>query len=302
MKNKVYMALVILIFVVGVGVLSYPLISSMLNNAQLNGKITAYADKVEQIDNTRYNELLDEAKKYNESLNNNVILTDPFDADAYYAIGADYNKTLNVDEDGWICRLEIPKIEVNLPVYHGTSDEVLQKGAGHLPNTSMPIGGSSTHCVIAAHTGMPTATMFDNLTDVEVGDVFYIHILSDVLKYQVDQVKVVLPEDTSDLRIIKGEDYVTLLTCTPYGQNTHRLLVRGKRVADDVSEDSIEEEYTPFKDGYMYLLGYKLPYWVCGVTIFGIVLFIVLVVVLIVKSSKKQGRHHKSNKNKGGDK
>ena len=164
MKKKIGLIFVVLLFVLGIGIMSYPMISAMINNYALAQSSEVYYNTVKNMDNKRYKELLSQAKNYNESLTDNVIITDPFDEEAYRKIGANYEKTMDVDGKGMIGYVEIPKISVNLPIYHGTSEEVLQKGAGHLQNTSFPIGGKSTHSVISAHTGMPTATMFDYLT------------------------------------------------------------------------------------------------------------------------------------------
>lgn len=173
---------------------------------------------------------LDKARIYNKQLLGNVVLTDPFDEDAVKEQNADYDKILNIDGDGVMGSVEIPSIKVYLPIYHGTDSTSLEKGAGHLENSSFPVGGKGTHSVISAHTGLPSAKMFDNLTEVKKGDVFYIHVLNQTLAYEVDQIKVVLPENVSDLLIDRNEDYVTLVTCTPYGINSHRLLVRGTRI------------------------------------------------------------------------
>lgn len=288
MKKKIGLIFVILLFIVGVGVMSYPMISAMINNNTLAQESEVYYNTVKNMDNKRYRKLLSQAKSYNESLNDNVIITDPFDEEAYRKIGANYEKTLDVDGNGLIGYVEIPKISVNLPVYHGTSEKILQKGAGHLQNTSLPIGGKSTHSVISAHTGMPTATMFDYLTEMKKGDAFYIRVIGKTLKYKVDQIKVVLPEDTQDLHIVKGGDYVTLLTCTPYGLNTHRLLVRGVRVPMDKSDEEQTIQQATFRDGYMYLFGYRIPYWVVTIVIVGFVLLVATIVFVVVRKNKKK--------------
>ncbi|MGN1131587.1 MAG: class C sortase [Ruminococcus sp.] len=287
MKKKIGLIFVVLLFVVGIGIMSYPMISAMINNHALAQGSKVYNDIVKNMDNKRYKELLSQAKTYNESLTDNVIITDPFDEEAYRKIGANYEKTLDVDGKGLIGYVEIPKISVNLPIYHGTSEEVLQKGAGHLQNTSFPIGGKSTHSVISAHTGMPTATMFDYLTEMKKGDVFYIRVIGKTLKYKVDQIKVILPDETDNLRIIPGEDHVTLLTCTPYGLNTHRLLVRGVRVPMDKSDSEQSVQQASFQDGYMYLFGYRIPYWGVALAIVGFVALVTIIVIIAVRKKKK---------------
>ncbi|MGN0477315.1 MAG: class C sortase [Ruminococcus sp.] len=291
MKKKIGLIFVVLLFVVGIGIMSYPMISAMINNRALAQGSEAYYNTVKNMDNKRYKELLTQAKNYNKSLTDNVIITDPFDEEAYRKIGANYEKTLDVDGKGLIGYVEIPKISVNLPIYHGTSEEVLQKGAGHLQNTSFPVGGKSTHSVISAHTGMPTATMFDYLTEMKKGDVFYIRVIGKTLKYEVDQIKVILPNKTENLRVIPGEDHVTLLTCTPYGLNTHRLLVRGVRVPMDKGDEEPGIQQASFQDGYMYLFGYRIPYWVVTIVIVGFVLLVATIVFVVVRRNKRKSRN-----------
>lgn len=291
MKKRIGLIFVVLLFVVGIGIMSYPMISAMINNRALAQGSEAYYNTVKNMDNKRYKELLTQAKNYNKSLTDNVIITDPFDEEAYRKIGANYEKTLDVDGKGLIGYVEIPKISVNLPIYHGTSEEVLQKGAGHLQNTSFPIGGKSTHSVISAHTGMPTATMFDYLTEMKKGDVFYIRVIGKTLKYEVDQIKVILPDKTENLRVIPGEDHVTLLTCTPYGLNTHRLLVRGVRVPMDKCDEEPGIQQASFQDGYMYLFGYRIPYWVVTIVIVGFVFLVATIVFVVVRRNKRKSRN-----------
>ena len=174
---------------------------------------------------------------------------------------------------------------------------MLSKGVGHLQNTSFPVGGENTHSVISAHSGFPGETFFDYLTDLEEGDEFYIQVLDRKLKYVVDQIKVVLPDETDDLRIETGEDYVTLLTCTPYSINTHRLLVRGTRVEfDEVAEPIEPPAPLRVKNDYLFFLGYRIPYWVAASVIIGFVFLVVIIVIIkIRKSRKKQPKHSAEN-------
>lgn len=291
MKRTILIIIVILIFLAGIGVLSYPLISSVINNMAVREGANTYHRAVEQIDKSEIEEQFDEAEKYNESLHR-VILTDPFDAKSYGLIGENYSNTFTMSSDGVIGYIEVPKINVYLPIYHGTSLDVLSRGAGHLEHSSLPIGGKSTHSVISAHSAFPGETFFDYLTDLEEGDVFYLYVLDRTLKYEVDKISVVLPNDTAGLQIVDGEDYVTLVTCTPYSVNTHRLLVRGTRVPYDPSEDAAQGTTNiRFADGHLFFLGYKLPYVTVGLIIGGFVLFVAAVVVAIVlarKSKKKK--------------
>lgn len=289
MKRKLAIFGIILIFIAGVGVMSYPLVSSVINNIDSRSHVEEYTKTTKQMSSEETLEIFRQAEEYNNSLTNNVIITDPFDEKAYKKIGANYENALNVDGNGLIGYIDIPKINVYLPIYHGTTDKILAKGAGHLQNTSLPIGGVSTHSVISAHTAYPGETFFDYLTDMEEGDEFYVHVLDRVLKYEVDSIKVILPEVTDDLRVVKGEDYVTLLTCTPYSINTHRLLVRGKRVEyDDSKYITTGASAASFGDEGIFLLGYKIPYWAAALIIVGFIALVAIIVIIFLRRSKKK--------------
>ncbi len=295
MKRKLAIFTIVLIFLAGVGVMSYPLVSSVINNYKTRNESYEYIGEVEEIVDEEKLAYFEEADEYNRSLTNNVIITDPFDMEAYERIGANYEETLDFNENGIIGYVEIPKIDVYLPIYHGTDAEVLSVGAGHLQNTSFPVGGENTHSVISAHSAYPGETFFDYLTELEEGDEFYIQVLDRKLKYEVDQIKVVLPHVTEDLRISTGKDYLTLLTCTPYSINTHRLLVRGTRV--EYTEE-IPQTPAPIRveQDYMYVLGYRIPYWAVAAVILGFVAFVIFVVVVSIKKyRKKQAKHLEKN-------
>ena len=297
MKRKLAIFGIILIFVAGIGVMSYPLVSSVINNIDSRNHVEEYTKTTKQMSSEETLELFKRAEEYNQSLTNNVIITDPFDEKAYKKIGANYENALNVDGNGLIGYIDIPKINVYLPIYHGTTDKILAKGAGHLQNTSLPVGGESTHSVISAHTAYPGETFFDYLTDMQEGDEFYIHVLDRVLKYEVDIIKVVLPEETDDLRVIRGEDHATLLTCTPYSINTHRLLVRGKRVAyDDSKYITTGASAASFGGDGIFFLGYKIPYPVAALIVVGFVALVVIIVIISLRRSKKKKRYTDNNK------
>lgn len=297
MKRKLAIFGIILIFVAGIGVMSYPLVSSVINNIDSRNHVEEYTKTTKQMSSEETLEMFKRAEEYNQSLTNNVIITDPFDEKAYKKIGANYENALNVDGNGLIGYIDIPKINVYLPIYHGTTEKILAKGAGHLQNTSLPVGGESTHSVISAHTAYPGETFFDYLTDMQEGDEFYVHVLDRVLKYEVDSIKVVLPEETDDLRVIRGEDHVTLLTCTPYSINTHRLLVRGKRVAyDDSKYITTGASAASFGDDGIFFLGYKIPYPVAALIVVGFVAFVVIIVIISLRRSKKKKRYTDNNK------
>ena len=224
MKKFLPVIAIVLVFVVGLCVLLYPVISAILSKMSEASTIVSYQNAVEDLTDTDIDKLKADAQKYNETLYG-AILTDPFASEE--DLDTSYVELLNVNEVmGYI---EIPKIKVYLPIFHGSTPEVLEKGVGHLESTSLPIGGESTHAVLTGHRGLPSATLFTDLDQLVEGDEFYVHILDEVLAYKVDQIKVVEPEDTKDITIVQGKDYVTLVTCTPYGINTQRLLIRGER-------------------------------------------------------------------------
>ncbi len=293
MKKVTPIIIIILFFLIGVGVLSYPLVSSVINNIDMRNAQGDYVEKAKSMEPAKIRKMFAEANTYNQSLISNMILTDPFDEEAYKKIGERYTKVFNAGSDGLMGYIKIPKINVNLPIYHGTSLEVLSKGAGHLENTSLPVGGKGTHSVISAHSAYPTQTFFDYLTEIKEGDSFYIYVLDRVLKYEVDQIKVVLPNDTSNLYIEHDKDYMTLVTCTPYSINTHRLLVRGKRVHYDPDAGG---------EGFLFFFGYRLSYWTIGGIIVGFLFFVVIVVVLLVMLNRRRKKKGKYSKKKSDEK
>ena len=230
MKQKIINIVLILFFLAGLSITLYPVVSDWYISHHQGQVVDNYDKKAAEMSQKEINDALEKAREYNRELLGNVVLTDPFDPDAVKKQNEDYDNLLNIAGDGVMGSVEIPSIDVYLPIYHGTDSESLEKGAGHLENSSLPVGGKGTHSIISAHTGLPSAKMFDNLTEVKEVDVFYIHVLNQTLAYEVNQIKVVLPENTSDLLIDRNEDYVTMVTCTPYGINSHRLLVRGTRI------------------------------------------------------------------------
>lgn len=298
MKRFLPIIAIALIFIIGLGVLCYPLISSVVNNIGIREEAEVQREKFETMDPEDVKALFAEAEAYNKSLLNTVILTDPFDEEAYEKIGAHYEETFNTGENGLIGFIDIPKINVYLPIYHGTSTEVLERGAGHLDNTAFPIGGANTHSVISAHTAFPTETFFDYLTDMEEGDEFYIHVLNRILKYRVDQIKVVLPEDVSDLYVEEGKDLVTLLTCTPYAVSSHRLLVRGSRVPDDDPGGTVS---VSTGKGYIYFLGYKISYLAMGIAIAAFLVVVISIVMIALRLRRRDAKTTKGKRRKTGE-
>ena len=244
MKKHLSTILLVLALLAGVSLLLYPSVSDYWNSMHATQAVTDYAQQVENMDHTKYDQMLQAAADYNRSLlerSSDYALTD--------AQKQQYEELLSLDGSEMIGYIEIPEIKVQLPIYHGTSDGVLQIAVGHLDWTSLPVGGESTHCVLSGHRGLPSATLFTNLDRLDNGDTFIIRVLDEVLTYEVDQILIVEPDDVSALTIEDGKDLCTLVTCTPYGINSHRLLVRGHRVenADDaaairVTSDAIRIE------------------------------------------------------------
>ncbi len=248
MKRKTLaICIAVVTFVLALGILLYPLISTAYNNSHQAQVQVQYQQQMEQANTAAIDKARADAEAYNATIKPGTILSDAFSQDALWSTSGNYNELLNVTGSGIMGYVRIPNIGVELPIYHGTSDQVLQRGAGHLLGTSLPVGGVSTHTVITAHSGMASAKMFSDLDTVQIGDVFYLNILGETLAYQVDQVKIVLPHDTTYLGIAEGADYCTLVTCTPFGVNTHRLLVRGHRIPYEEAE-IVKEEQNPTED------------------------------------------------------
>ncbi|MCL2461948.1 MAG: class C sortase [Defluviitaleaceae bacterium] len=225
MKKQLTTIVLLLVFLVGLSVLLYPTVSNIWNSHTQSKVITDYSRKISQLSDADYSAALEAANEYNQQLLTNTDRFDPTDSDL-----AEYDSILNIGGDQVMGVLEIPKIGVKLPIYHGTSAAVLQVGIGHLVGSSLPVGGPSTHAVISGHTALPSAQLLTRLDELKVGDRFIITVLDETLTYEVDEINTVLPDDMSLLGIEPGQDLVTLITCTPPSINTHRLLVRGRRV------------------------------------------------------------------------
>jgi sortase A len=218
--------LLLLVCAAGLSLLAYPTVADWWNSWHQSAAIASYVESIENLNEEEYAQILYDANRYNVSLashSTNYVLSD--------AQKEEYESLLNVAGNGVMAYIEIPSIKVYLPIYHGSDEAILQVAIGHLEWSSLPVGGTSTHAVISGHRGLSSATLFTNLDKLEVGDLFNIYVLDEVHAYEVDQIKIVDPSDLSDLKIIEGEDLVTMITCTPYGINSHRLLVRGHRVS-----------------------------------------------------------------------
>jgi sortase A len=245
---KKYFSTVVLTiaFLIGFSLILYPLVSDYVNTSHQSRVIASYEDDVSNLTASDYSGQLQAAVAYNEELAANP--------DSFLSVSKDtskYDSLMNPFGNGIMGYIEIDSLDVRLPIYHGTSDSVLEIGAGHVEGSSLPVGGESTHCVLSGHRGLPSSKLFTDLDKMTIGDVFFIHTLGKVIAYQVDQILIVDPDDTSDLNIVEGKDYCTLVTCTPYGVNTQRLLVRGARVYYDekssqrlqVTADAVEIDF-----------------------------------------------------------
>lgn len=222
MKRRFPLALAAVVFLVGLSILLYPVISQMINARSQTMAVASYVEEVARLEEKDCQSMLLQAEQYNRDLAARGY--------AYSGPTADFEKVLLAGESGAIGYIEIPKIDISLPIYQGTGHAVLQIGVGHLEGTSLPVGGQDTHTVLSGHRGLPSSKLLTDLDQLAVGDVFIIHVLDRVLTYQIDQIEIVEPHEVDGIGIVSGQDYATLVTCTPYGINTHRLLVRGVRI------------------------------------------------------------------------
>lgn len=232
---------VLLLFMVSFALLLYPFIANYVFEHRTDSLVHSVEETAQEIDDSKRQSQLALARQYNEVIaGGHIQLRDPFAAETGDGFADNYHSLLCMTEDGVMGFIQIPSIGVSLPVYHGTAEQTLQAGTGHLEGTSLPIGGPGTHSVITGHTGLSSAKLFTDLVELKEGDLFILNIYGEKLVYEVDQIKTVLPSALEDLLVVPGEDYCTLVTCTPYGVNTHRLLVRGRRSTDE--RETIREE------------------------------------------------------------
>lgn len=278
-KNRITTLLLALVFLAGLSLLLYPTVSDYWNSFHASRAVAAYAQEVADLNGEEYDRLLAAARDYNARVaqrSNTFALTEEEQEE--------YQSLLNMDGTGIMGYIEIPTIKLSLPIYHGTEDSVLQIAVGHLDWTSLPTGGESTHCVLSGHRGLPSAKLFTNLDQLVEGDTFVIRVLDEVLTYEVDRILIVEPDDVSALQIEPGKDLCTLVTCTPYGINSHRLLVRGHRVENQseairVTSDAIQIE----------------PLLVAPAVALPILL--ILLIVLLASGGKKKPKGGKGNAN-----
>lgn len=267
---------IILIFTLlaGLSLLLYPSVSNYWNSFHQSKAIAEHVEQVSELDEAQYNQLWGAAVEYNASLmeRNNDYIQNEIQKEQYSSL-------LDVTGTGVMGYIEIPTIQCTLPIYHGTDDSVLQVAVGHLEWSSLPVGGKSSHCVLSGHRGLPSAKLFSNLDKLSTGDIFELRVLNEVLTYEVDQILIVKPDESDNLRIIEGKDYCTLVTCTPYGVNSHRLLVRGHRV------DNTEETKTV----YVTADAIQIEPLLVAPVIASPILFILLVLLLLPTTAKRTG-------------
>lgn len=275
--KKLSTVLLIATFVAGLSLLLYPTVSNYWNTLHASRAVATYVDAVQNMGEDKRREMLQKAIEYNKSLtSDNQRLT------ISSARRQEYESILDVDGNGMIGYIEIPNINITLPVYHGTNDDVLQIAVGHLDWTSLPVGGTSTHCVLSGHRGLPSAKLFTNLDQVKEGDTFVIRVLDEVLTYEIDQIRIVEPAAVDDLMIENGKDYCTLVTCTPYGVNSHRLLVRGHRVENESESIKVTSEAIQIEP-LIVAPAIAIP-------------TLIIIFVLLIASSNKKKKKQKSKK------
>ena len=287
-KRLLFDIIRILVLLIAFSVLLYPTISNYLYEKNSSRAVDNYDDTSEKLDEARRQAILQEAREYNARLVGGTgIAGDTFHTKEETT--SEYDQLLRMDVSGMMGYIIIPKIEVELPIYHTTSEAVLQSGIGHFPSSSLPVGGESTHSVLTGHRGLPSKILFTDLDKLVEGDVFYIKILGETFAYQVDQILTVLPEDTKALSIEPGKDYLTLVTCTPYAVNTHRLLVRGVRIPyEEAVKQAADERITP-----------ELPFQVKMLILAVVILILIFIIYLIWKKVRKRKTgDHENEENK----
>ena len=291
MKKKIPGILFGILFLIGFGILIYPTAADQWNTYRQSRLISSYEAAVEKMEPEDFSLQWEKARAFNDSFSINNIYGDIFDSDEQNLTDTPYWQVLNVGGDGVMGYLSIPKIHVRLSIYHGVEEEVLQTGVGHLNGTKLPIGGEGTHSVLAAHRGLPNARLFTDVDQLQEGDKFYIHVLDEVLAYQVDQILDMVDKDDHEtleaaLQTEEGKDYVTLFTCTPYGVNSHRLLVRGVRVPYNGEEDV---EPTAAESMLQSIQDYYMLYLILGLA----VTFLVILLLRFLMKPKRQGKEKK---------
>lgn len=307
LSGIIFNAVIFLVFLVGVALLVYPSLGNLISCVQQQQVVDEYQKQVAKMLKSDVAMQKQLAVDYNSSLER-ITLQDPFSEETKPTEAEteptqtldEYYRALSINNENMMGYIKIPKISISIPIYHDATEVQLQKGIGHLRGTSLPIGGDSTHCVLSGHTGVPGNMLFTDLDKLEIGDKFYLHVLDEVLAYKVESINVIEPDDTSRIQIEPGKDYCTLLTCTPYGINSHRLLVRGERAAytpgeDDDDVDVIEVtnaegevvETKLYPKDYFEIFGIRVSQWIVYVLIPALFLLIMLIVVILVRKKLK---------------
>lgn len=286
MKRSTIIILAVVLFIAALGLTFYPIISNYVNTLYASEIHTAYEEVIEQTDNSALLEAKELAIAYNESITPGAT-QDTYSQESLKEASVDYESQLNIAGDGIMGYVHVPKIGVNLPIYHGTDSDSLERGIGHLLGSSLPIGGADTHSILTAHSGMASQKMFSDLPQLAVGDVFFLNVLGETLAYQVDQINTVLPHDTTYLGIEQDMDICTLVTCTPFGVNTHRLLVRGSRIpyeeAEVIEEVTTQEEVASTWE-QQYVRG----------LVVGLAVVMILAIIILTAWCIRRIRHGKS--------
>lgn len=292
MKRFFIILLIILMFFAGISIVVYPMVSNLLYEKNQSHVLTQYNETVEQMDRENLDAELQAAREYNQSLlKSEAYLTDPFDPSlALDPTVEPYASLLNPEGNDIMGYIEIPKISVNLPIYHGTTARILEQGIGHMQNTSLPVGGESTHTVLTGHTGLAGKRLFTDLSQLQVGDVFYLHVLEDTLAYQVENTYIVDPDQTEDLVVKPGQDLATLVTCYPYGINTHRLLVQGTRVSYEEALEQQKNQEPMSEEISVWELEYRKAVIIC-LAIY-IPLTVIIAFAIIRRRKKRSGGKH----------
>ena len=270
-KKHFLTMIIMIVMLVGIGLLLYPSVANYWNQFHQTRAIMAYNDTVSSLSTEDYEKILNDAKEYNKKLGETGIVWKMSKAQK-----AEYEKQLAVDTSGIMGYVSVPKFHIKLPVYHGTNESVLQIAIGHLEQTSLPVGGESSHCEVSGHRGLPSARLFTDIDKIKEGDTWTMNVLNETLTYECDQIRIVEPEDLSNLQIAKGKDYCTLITCTPYGVNTHRLLVRGHRIPNvdgnaNLTADAIQIE----------------PIYIAPFLAIPIILILLIVLIASTRKAKK---------------
>ena len=256
--------------VVGLGLIAYPSVADWWNSFHQTRAVAAYASVIADMSHEEYDKILNEAAEYNKQIAETGVRWQMSDEEIQ-----EYNSILDITGTGIMAYIDIPKIHVQLPIYHGTDDTILQIAVGHITGSSLPVGGETSHCIVSGHRGLPSAKLFSDLDELVVGDLWTVNVLDQTLTYEVDQIRVVLPTDLKYLEMEDGKDYCTLVTCTPYGVNTHRLLVRGHRVPNVQGNARVTADALQIEPAYV------APF-------IGIPIILILIVMLIIATRKKK--------------